>query len=139
MFDLSRYALETLREDGEFVLYRGFREGNPSLLIVAPALEHIAAASLARLEHEFSLRAKLDSEYAARPLALVRHQGRRMLVLEDPVAARIFSSSLRSISTQVSSNCSNRSVVDLARRLIAVLVHVSPYDDSLCFARLLIL
>jgi PAS domain S-box-containing protein len=83
-FDLPRYTLATLQEDGEFVLYRGLREGNPSLLIVAPALEHDTAASLARLEHEFSLRDKVDSECAARPLALVRHHGRRMLVLEDP-------------------------------------------------------
>jgi PAS domain S-box-containing protein len=84
IFDLSSYALETLREDGELVLYRGLRERNPSLLIVAPALEHVAAAVLARLEHEFSLRSKLDSKCVARPLALVRHQGRRMLLLEDP-------------------------------------------------------
>jgi hypothetical protein len=36
--ELSRYVLETLWEDLEFVLSRGVREGEPSpLLVVAPA------------------------------------------------------------------------------------------------------
>jgi predicted ATPase len=36
------------------------------------------------MEHEYSLRAKLDPAWAVRPLALAEHQGRPALVLEDP-------------------------------------------------------
>jgi predicted ATPase/signal transduction histidine kinase/ActR/RegA family two-component response regulator len=78
---------ETLREDGEFVYYRnGHRNsinGTPTL-VVAPLREHTAPRSLRRIEHEYSLRAELDPAWAARPLALVAHQGRSLLVLEDP-------------------------------------------------------
>jgi serine/threonine protein kinase len=37
-----------------------------------------------RLEHEYALRAELDSDWAARPLNLARREGRLMLILEDP-------------------------------------------------------
>ena len=85
MTELSRYALETLREDGEFVLSRGRREGDQSpVLIVAPRSEHLAPGSLARLEHEYSLRSELDPAWAACPRALVRDAGRPILLLEDP-------------------------------------------------------
>jgi hypothetical protein len=36
------------------------------------------------LEHEYSLAAELKPEWAARPLALTRHEGRTILVLTDP-------------------------------------------------------
>jgi PAS domain S-box-containing protein len=36
------------------------------------------------LDRELALGAELDSQWAARPLALARHQGRTALVLEDP-------------------------------------------------------
>jgi hypothetical protein len=36
------------------------------------------------MEHEYSLRAEMDPEWAVRPLALAEHQGRPALVLEDP-------------------------------------------------------
>ena len=38
---------------------------------------------LRQLEHEFALAQELDPAWAARPLALVSHDGRRMLALED--------------------------------------------------------
>ena len=41
-------------------------------------------AVLDRLAHEYELRDELDSDWAARPLALARERGRTMLVLEDP-------------------------------------------------------
>jgi PAS domain S-box-containing protein len=82
--ELARYVLETLREDQEFALYRGQQPGHPSrVLILAPVGEKPAPASLKRLEHEYSFAAELDAAWAARPLALVRHEGRMMLVLED--------------------------------------------------------
>src|SRR4029077_10373717 len=40
-------------------------------------------AILERLEHEYSLREELDSDWAARPLTLVRREARQMLILED--------------------------------------------------------
>jgi PAS domain S-box-containing protein len=86
---LSDYLLETLREDGEFILYRG-QHRSPiagvlrSILVVAPVGEHPAPGNLRRLEHEYALRAELDPGWAVRPLALAPHQGRTVLVLADP-------------------------------------------------------
>ncbi len=83
--NLSTYALEQLRKDDEFVLYRGRRDADPSdILVVAPASEQPAQGTLKRLEHEYALRAELDPAWAARPLALVRDRGRTLLVLRDP-------------------------------------------------------
>ena len=54
MTEPSGYALEAVWEDGEFVLSRGVREGEPSpLLVMAPASARPAPGSLARLEHAF--------------------------------------------------------------------------------------
>jgi serine/threonine protein kinase len=51
---------------------------------VAPAAELPSAQGLRRLEHEYSLASELDPKWAARPLALARHNGRTVLVLKDP-------------------------------------------------------
>jgi PAS domain S-box-containing protein len=80
---------QMLREDGEFVLYRGrCRSSNNAVaqptLVVAPRREHTAPRSLRRMEHEYSLRAQLEPAWAVRPVALAVHQGRPVLVLEDP-------------------------------------------------------
>jgi len=81
----SGYDIETLWEDVEFVLSRGVRDGEPSpLLVVAPASAQPRPESLTRLEHAYALRGDLDPAWAARPLKLVRHRGRPMLLLEDP-------------------------------------------------------
>jgi serine/threonine protein kinase len=81
----SGYVYETLRADEEFSLCRVRREGEPStVLVVAPVSEYPSPGSLARLEHAYSLRDELDSDWAVRPIALTR-QGRQIeLVLEDP-------------------------------------------------------
>ena len=89
MIDLAAYVLEPLYQDGACLLSRGQlrdqRAGMvPSLLVVAPVGDHPAPASLRRLEHEYAVRAVLDPAWAVRPLALVQHQGRPVLVLEDP-------------------------------------------------------
>ena len=85
MTERSGYVLEILREGQEFTLYRGRQRGNPSpVLAVALAAERPSPQSQRRLEHEYSLAAELDSKWATRPLALTRHEGRTMLVLEDP-------------------------------------------------------
>jgi PAS domain S-box-containing protein len=85
VIELSRYVFETLREDEEFVLERGQGDRDLSaILVVAPVSEHPVPGILERLEHEYALRAELDSDWAARPLALARREGRPMLILEDP-------------------------------------------------------
>jgi len=83
--ELSNYAFEPLRKGEEYILYSGRRDGElPAILVVAPVSEYPALESLERLEHEYSLRDELDSDWAAVPLALTHHLGRTMLVLEDP-------------------------------------------------------
>jgi len=85
VIELARYVFETLREDEQFVLDRGQREGDLcAILLVAPVSEHPVPGILERLEREYALRDELDSDWAARPLSLVRRQGRTMLILEDP-------------------------------------------------------
>jgi hypothetical protein len=89
VIELCRYLWETLREDEKFALCRGRRDDGklPTILLVAPVSEYSARGSLERLEHEYVLRDELDSDWAARPLALSHHEGRMMLVVEDPVSS----------------------------------------------------
>ena len=77
--------LEPIRDGAEFTLYRARQRGNPlPLLVVAPTAEQPSPQSLRRLEHEYSLAAELEPAWAAKPLALTRHEGRTILVLADP-------------------------------------------------------
>jgi PAS domain S-box-containing protein len=77
--------LESLREGPDFTLYRARQHGNPSpVLVVALAVEQPSPQALRRLEHEYSLAGELDPAWAAKPLTLTRHEGRTILVLEDP-------------------------------------------------------
>jgi hypothetical protein len=50
----------------------------------SPVAEHPTPESLKRLEHEYSLREKLDPTWAARPIAFARYWDRTALVLGDP-------------------------------------------------------
>lgn len=89
MIDLAAYVLEPLWQDGACLLYRGQPRDRsagivPAVLVVAPGGDHPAPASLRRLEHEYALQAELDPAWAVRPLALAQHQGRPVLVREDP-------------------------------------------------------
>src|SRR5580704_16086258 len=85
MAALSEYVLEPIRDGAEFSLYRARQRGNDiPLLVVAPTAEQPSPQSLRRLEHEYSLAAELDTSWAAKPIALTRHQGRTILVIEDP-------------------------------------------------------
>src|ERR1700676_5796163 len=86
MTERPGYVLESsLREGGEFTVHRGRRHADscPVLVGAGPG-DHASPQSLGRLEHEYSLKAELDPAWALRPLALTRHEGRTMLVLEDP-------------------------------------------------------
>jgi PAS domain S-box-containing protein len=85
MTQLSRYVLETLWEDGDLVLSRSTGAGNPaSVLVLAPASEQPAPGIIARLEHTYALREKLDPSSVAWPLKLVQHRGLPALLMEDP-------------------------------------------------------
>ena len=85
MIELSKYVLEVLRKDKEFILYRGRSEDDTSqILVLSPVVEYPTPESLKRLEHEYSLREELDPAWAARPIAMARHWDRTVLALEDP-------------------------------------------------------
>ncbi len=81
MNELLGYVFSPLREEG-ISLYRGSGDGLAPILLVAAE-----ETSPERLEHEYALRAELDANWAARPVALTHHSGRMTLVLEDPGGA----------------------------------------------------
>ena len=83
MAEESKYLLESLRDGADFTLYRGKERGS-SMPILAVAAEQPSPQALRRLEKEYSLATELDAKWAARPLALTRHQGQATLILEDP-------------------------------------------------------
>ena len=84
--ELSDYVLELLREDEEFILYRGrARHAEAaSVLLLAPASTRPAPETLKKIEREYSFRSELDATWAVRPLALSHYEGRSVLVLENP-------------------------------------------------------
>jgi len=79
--ELSSYAFSPLRE-GDIALYRGSGNGLAPILLVAA--EETSLGCIQRLEHEYALKAELDADWAARPIALTHHNDRMTLVLEDP-------------------------------------------------------
>src|SRR5690348_7624639 len=87
--NLSQYQLETLHQDGEFILYRGLRQtmaeaGPRCILALSPVMEHPAPETLKKIEHEFSLKDELNPAWAVRPIAVTQQQSRTMLIFEDP-------------------------------------------------------
>src|ERR1700726_2701752 len=81
MNELSGYVLSPLRE-GDIALYRGSGNGLAPILLVAAAETSLGCVE--RLEHEYALKAELDADWAARPIALTHYNDRMTLVLEDP-------------------------------------------------------
>jgi energy-coupling factor transporter ATP-binding protein EcfA2 len=81
--DFSAYEFSSLQE-GRFTLHRGLSDAREPILLLACSDERPSPRSLQRLEHEHALGAGLDAEWAARPVELVRREGRLTLVLEDP-------------------------------------------------------
>ena len=85
MIELSRYVVEPLRKDENFILYRGRSRYDASqILVLSPLAEYPAPEILKRLEHEYSLKLELDPTWATRPIAMARHWDRPVLVSEDP-------------------------------------------------------
>src|SRR4051794_39761816 len=81
--------LETVLEDGEFVLCRSgvpLNMTSParSVFVVMPRSEHPRPQAVRMLEHEHALRDDLDPSWALRPVAVTTLEGRPALVLEDP-------------------------------------------------------
>src|ERR1700678_276502 len=85
MIDLSRYQFEKVLEGEEFALFRGTSNDVdlPTILLVGAVSEHPVPGALERLEHAYSLRDELDSDWAARPLPLIHQEGRPVLVMDD--------------------------------------------------------
>ncbi len=81
MKELLSYEFSPLRE-GDIALHRG--SGNGLAPILLAAAEETSLGCVERLEHEFALKAELDADWAARPVALTRYDDRMTLVLEDP-------------------------------------------------------
>jgi PAS domain S-box-containing protein len=81
---LSSYVVSPLRE-GDVALYRGSGTGLSPILLVAA--DDTSPGCIQRLEHEYALKSELDADWAARPVALTHHDGRMILVLEDPGGA----------------------------------------------------
>ncbi len=84
--ELSSYVFSPLR-DGDIALHRGFGNGLAPILLAAA--EGTALGCVARLEHEYALKAELDADWAARPVALTRYNDCMALVLEDPGGAPV--------------------------------------------------
>jgi len=85
VIEISKYAFENLRTDGQLNFYRGSGTGElRPILVVAPVLRQPDPEAIRRLEHEYSLLEELDLGCALKPLALIRHEGRTMLILQDP-------------------------------------------------------
>jgi predicted ATPase/signal transduction histidine kinase/GAF domain-containing protein len=76
---------QPLRADDVFALFRTARpDERDSVLVVTPSAERPSASSLARLERAYLLRHEIDPAWGTRPIAVVVHEGKPALLLEDP-------------------------------------------------------
>ena len=87
--DLSHYDFDALQSDDDIVLSRGRERTSAtshrrSILVKTARSEPPRPGTVRAMEHEFSLRAELDSTWAIRPLELTQYKGRTILILEDP-------------------------------------------------------
>jgi predicted ATPase/signal transduction histidine kinase len=87
--ELLDYKFATLRQDEDFILFRGLRQtkteaGPCSILMLAATKELPASATFERMKNELSVKEELDSRWAVRPLAIGQDRDRTVLILEDP-------------------------------------------------------
>ena len=84
--DLSEFALQPLREDEEFILYRGRpkRAEVLSILLLTPVVTHSRLETLEKINHEYALKSDLDATWAVRPRDLSLYNEKTSLLLEDP-------------------------------------------------------
>src|SRR5215831_16198629 len=82
---LPEGEFEVLRDDGDLICSRvRHHPDRKSTLLVQPAVAHPTSASLARLEHAYSLREEFDASWAARPMELIDGRGKFALRTGDP-------------------------------------------------------
>jgi predicted ATPase/signal transduction histidine kinase len=83
--ELSRFAFEVLRQDEDFILYRGrSADGSSQVLLRSPVSQHPTPQNLKRLQAGYFLKEELDSAWAVRPIEIANHWDRTVLVMEDP-------------------------------------------------------
>src|SRR5260370_18664151 len=87
--ELLGYAVEPLRKDQEFVLYRGHSKEAPSVLLLTTVSLRPAPETVKKMAHEYALREELDSAWAVRSLAISELHGHTPRGLEDPRAATL--------------------------------------------------
>jgi hypothetical protein len=69
----SQLPLAIVREDEEFILYRGEHSSRPGSRSILPLAATPNKAAPGKLEQEYSLRNELDPAWAARPVAMTKH------------------------------------------------------------------
>src|SRR5262249_41497815 len=122
MIDLWDCTLEPLHEDGELILYRAVHacpgDGVArSVLVVGPAGGYVSPATLARLEHEYSMAGERAPRWALRRGGRYRHPGRAGPAPPEPGGARPWSSRTGGASRSIGwSACRWRSVRSCAWR-----------------------
>jgi PAS domain S-box-containing protein len=85
MTELGKYTLETIWDDGTFILSEAMASAQTSRILVAsPASAQPTIMSLAHFEHAYRLRNELDRSWAARPFEFIHHQGKPALLIENP-------------------------------------------------------
>jgi PAS domain S-box-containing protein len=85
MTELLHYTFTTIWDDGNFILSQATLPDETSpILVASPAHAQPTPVSIAQLEHAYALRRELDTSWAASPIALVHHQGRPALLMENP-------------------------------------------------------
>jgi len=84
--ELSAYALHPLREDEEFILFRGrpIQAEAAPILLLAPALKCPALDTLEKINLEYALRNELHPTWAVQPRDLAQYNEKTVLVLVDP-------------------------------------------------------
>lgn len=82
--ELSKYAIRTIWDDGDFVISQATPAEGMALLVVHPARSHPTSIDIVQLEQAFALRDELDIAWSARPFELVRHHGQPVLLMENP-------------------------------------------------------
>ena len=81
----AAFMWQPLRLGADFTLYRGRGAGSHrSLLGVTTTASHPSARLVDQLHREYALASKIQAGWAAKPLSIERHDGREILVLEDP-------------------------------------------------------
>jgi PAS domain S-box-containing protein len=85
----SNHVFTTIWEEQGLALSRGQIPNQAAAILMLTAHSTTSARSAARLEHEYLLADYLDPTWAAKPLELVREEGRTALVLHDPGGASL--------------------------------------------------